>query len=145
MEYTTDEKALLTIPVIVNEKIPVGFAGRTRALPTEEARMEYNNYRDGYDEFTKEIEKAESKEERLEKAAERYDMADTLLNSLWRLIKYNTTEEAFQSILEEQRSWLQERDKQAKNLTELEYQNTMAALTMERCKKLLEYINENLQ
>jgi hypothetical protein len=60
-------------------------------------------------------------------------------------------EYTFQTILEEQRSWLKQRDEQATTnrdsweggtFAEVDYQDTMATVTMERCEKLLEYVKQ---
>jgi uncharacterized protein YecT (DUF1311 family) len=143
--------ALLQTPVIVNEDQQYGIYSYERLSPVEEAETYYNSYKRSYDDLNEKLKEATTTGDMWMYANKSYENADSCLNSLWNLIKYNTDDDTFQTILDEQRSWLKQRDEQATTnrdsweggtFAEVDYQDTMATMTMERCEKLLEYVKQ---
>jgi uncharacterized protein YecT (DUF1311 family) len=145
------DDALLQTPVIVNEDQQCGIYSYERWSPVEEAEINYNSYKASYEYWNEKLTEAITTVDMLMCASQSYEVADDCLNCLWNLIKYNTDEDTFQTILEEQRSWLKQRDEQATSIrdsyeggtfAEVDYQETMATMTMERCETLLEYVKQ---
>jgi uncharacterized protein YecT (DUF1311 family) len=151
VDNSMGDDALLQTPVIVNEDEQYGIYSYERWSPSEEAEINYNTYKESYDYWNEKLTEAYSTGDMVMYATQCYEVADDCLNCLWNLIKYNTDEETFQTILEEQRSWLKQRDEQATTnrdsweggtFANVDYQDTMATMTMERCEKLLEYVKQ---
>lgn len=149
IQYSIGEDDLLTTPVIVNEDQQEGMYSYERLSAAEEAQIGFDAMKSSYDAWMEKYTAAETTTEMRNCADQGYQEADDCLNDLWKLIKYNTDEETFQMILEEELAWLEERDAQAEEskaayedgtLAEVAYLNTMGTLTLERCEELLEYI-----
>jgi uncharacterized protein YecT (DUF1311 family) len=151
VDTSAGDNALLQTPVIVNEDQQYGIYSYERLSPAEEAEINYNSYKQSYDYLNELLTEATTTGDMLIYANKSYENADSCLNCLWNLIKYNTDNDTFQTILEEQRSWLKQRDEQATTnrdsweggtFAEVDYQDTMATMTMERCETLLEYVKQ---
>ena len=85
----------------------------------------------------------------LEDAQKRYEVMDECLNYIWNLIKNDTDENAYQKILEEQRTWIADKEAKAKAASDeygdgsagtAAYYDKSAELTMTRCEELIEYL-----
>ena len=77
-----------------------------------------------------------------------YDISDSCLNEIWNLVKYNTSEEKFNEILNEQRKWIADKEAAGNEIMEnndgssalMDSSQIMAELTMERCEELADYL-----
>jgi uncharacterized protein YecT (DUF1311 family) len=151
VDNSMGDDALLQTPVIVNEDEEYGIYSYERWSPVEEAEANYSTYKQSYDYWNDKLTEATTTGDMWMYANQSYKVADDCLNCLWNLIKYNTDDDTFQTILEEQRSWLKQRDEQATSnrdsweggtFAKVDYQGTMATMTMERCETLLEYVKQ---
>ncbi len=138
----------LTIPVIVNEKMEYGIYSYKRMTPYEEAQSTLNTYQASYDAAEEELKKATLQSRMDDYAMQMYDISDSCLNEIWNLVKYNTSEEKFNEILNEQRKWIADKEAVGNEIMEnnggsaalMDSSQVMAELTMERCKELIEYL-----
>lgn len=138
----------LTIPVIVNEKMEYGIYSYKRMTPYEEAKSTLTTYQASYDAAEEELQKATIQSRMDDYATQMYDISDSCLNEIWNLVKYNTSEEKFNEILNEQRKWIADKEATGNEIMEnndestalMESSQKMAELTMERCKELTEYL-----
>ena len=138
----------LTIPVIVNEKMEYGIYSYKRQTPYEEAKSTLNTYQASYEAAEEELQKATIQSRMDDCAMQMYDISDSCLNEIWNLVKYNTSEEKFNEILDEQRKWIADKEAAGNEILEqnggsaaqMDSTLIMADLTMERCEKLLEYL-----
>ena len=70
------------------------------------------------------------------------------LNQIWHIVKYNSDETEFAQILEEQKSWITEKEAEAEQIraanngssAEMDVNIKLNDLTEERCRELLEYL-----
>jgi uncharacterized protein YecT (DUF1311 family) len=151
IQWSVGEDSVLKSPVIVNKDQDEGMYSYDRLSAAEDAEISYKNYRESYDYWCGKNVDADTTMDMYIYTEKSYEVADECLNYLWNLIKYNTDEETFSNILEEQRAWLKERDEQAEqnrdsweggSFAKVDYLDTMGTMTMERCEKLLEYIEQ---
>lgn len=139
----------LTMPIITDEKNGYGIYSYERPEPLEDALMTYNSYKESYDYYAKLMTEASTTVEMVEYSAQMYELGDTCLNYIWNLIRYNVKEDKYNEILAEQREWIAEKEKKAKeaptqyeggSFAAVDYNDILATLTMERCEELLEYL-----
>ena len=138
----------LTIPVIVNEKMEYGIYSYKRMTPYEEAKSTLTTYQASYDAAEEELKKATTQSRLNDCSIQMYDISDSCLNEIWNLVKYNTSEEKFNEILNEQRKWIADKEAACNEIMEnnggssalMDSSQVMAELTMERCKELIEYL-----
>lgn len=132
----------------VNEK--TGFFSDERASAKEEATMIYSSNKYTYDFYNEAASECSTTLEMEENAKLRFDVADDCLNGLWTIFKYNSTEEAFQKALEEQRAWNEKKEASAEaardeneggSLAPVVYMDTLATMTMDRCLEILNLIS----
>jgi uncharacterized protein YecT (DUF1311 family) len=151
IQWSVGEDTVLTSPVIVNKDQEEGMYSCDRLPVAEDAEISYKNYRESYDYWCGKNADADTTMDMYLYTNKSYEVADECLNYLWNLIRYHTDDAAFRMILDEQRAWLKERDEQAENsrdsweggsFAKVDYLYTMGTMTMERCEKLLEYIEQ---
>lgn len=120
-----------------------------RAAAKEDANMIFSNYKASYDEYGENVANSTTTMDMIINLNMCYECADNCLNDLWIILKYNTDEQTFQKILEEQRAWLKERDELSQaaadsweggSFAEVDALDTKATMTLERCEVLLTYI-----
>lgn len=138
----------LTIPVIVNEKMEYGIYSYKRMTPYEEAKSTLATYQASYDAAEEELKKATIQSRMDDCSIQMYDISDSCLNEIWNLVKYNTSEEKFNEILNEQRKWIADKEAAGNEIMEnndgssalMDSSQIMAELTMERCEELADYL-----
>lgn len=149
LNMANNDETELTMVSIADETNGYGIYSYKRLNPLEDAQMTYNTYKESYDYYNDLLEDANSTLEMNEYSQTMYEFSDECLNYIWNLIKYNTDEEAFEEILEEQRVWISEKEEKIEEIKE-EYHGatlqgptiniTLAQMTMERCEELIEYL-----
>lgn len=138
----------LTIPVIVNEKMEYGIYSYKRMTPYEEAKSTLTTYQASYDAAEEELKKATTQSRLNDCSIQMYDISDSCLNEIWNLVKYNTSEEKFNEILNEQRKWIADKEAAGNEIldqndgssAQMDSSLKMAELTMERCEELADYL-----
>lgn len=149
IRYSNKSDTVLTMIIIVDEENDYGICSYERLSAVDEASMYYNSYKESYDYYTELAQEAYTTMEMVDNAKRRYEIADSLLNILWDIVRYEVEGEEFDNLLNEQREWITEKENQAQaNADEWEggsgasvaYYDTLADMTMERCEELLEYL-----
>lgn len=149
IQYSNKSDTVLTMLIIVDEENGYGICSYERLSAVDEATMYYNTYKESYDYYTELAQEAYTTMEMVDNAKRRYDIADSLLNILWDIVRYEVEGEEYDKLLNEQREWIKEKEEQAQaNADEWEggsgasvaYYDTLADMTMERCEELLEYL-----
>ncbi len=139
----------LTMTVIADEKNGYGIFSVERPEPLEDAQMTYHSYKESYDYYKEKLEKAETTADMVTYTEAMYETSDDCLNYIWNLIRYNTEEAQYQEILAKQREWILEKESKAKeagaeyeggSLSAVNYYDTLAMLTIERCEELIAYL-----
>mgnify|MGYP000758973726 FL=1 len=139
----------LTMVALVNEGQEEGIYSYKKLSPLEDAQTTFESYKSSYEYWTDEIDKAESQSEINDDSQKRYEVMDECLNYIWNLIKNDTDENAYQKILEEQRTWIADKEAKAKAASDeygdgsagtAAYYDKSAELTMTRCEELVEYL-----
>jgi len=139
----------LTMVALVNEGQEEGIYSYKKLSPLEDAQTTFESYKSSYEYWTDEIDKAESQSEINDDSQKRYEVMDECLNYIWNLIKNDTDENAYQKILEEQRTWIADKEAKAKAASDeygdgsagtAAYYDKSAELTMTRCEELIEYL-----
>lgn len=134
---------------LVNVNENQGITSYTRMTPKEDAESTYNTYKESYDYYAGLLSEAATTADMVEATSNQIRVSDECLNDIWRIIKYNTDETTFNKALEEQRQWLKDRDASAERATAehlggsqatVDYNDTYATMTMDRCKELLNYL-----
>lgn len=134
---------------LVNEGQEEGIYSYKKLSPLEDAQTTFESYTSSYEYWTDEIDKAESQSEINDDSQKRYEVMDECLNYIWNLIKNDTDENAYQKILEEQRTWIADKEAKAKAASDeygegsagtAAYYDKSAELTMTRCEELIEYL-----
>lgn len=145
--YLDSKDTELTEMVIVDETNGYGIASYDRMTPLEEAQMTYDNYKASYDYYGDLLSEAGTTVEMVEYTGRMYELSDTCLNEIWRLVRYNVDVTEFDAILEEQRAWITEKEAAAQRALEndgsfaaVDYNDIQATSTMERCGELIEYL-----
>ena len=149
VQWSVGDGPTLDTPIIVNEDQQEGIYSYERLSPAEEAQTIYNSSLESYEQYTKEISAADTQGDMNELSNAQYEVADDCLNQLWDIIKNHTDEATFEPILEEQRQWIKEKEEKAQaaadeceggSLGTFLYSDTLASMTMDRCKELLDII-----
>lgn len=148
ISYNNESETELTMIVIVDEKNEYGIYSYPRPDPLEDARMTFNTYKDSYDYYVDKLSEAETTVEMAEYAETMYENCDSCLNYIWNLVKNNVEEDKFNEILEEQREWIAQKEARAEeiiseggSMAAVDCNQFMAELTMERCEKLIGYLD----
>lgn len=149
LSMANDSDTELTMVALVNEGQEEGIYSYKRMSPLEDAQTTFESYKSSYEYWTDEIDKAESQSEINDDSQKRYEVMDECLNYIWNLIKNDTDENAYQKILEEQRTWIADKEAKAKAASDeygdgsagtAAYYDKSAELTMTRCEELIEYL-----
>jgi len=140
----------LTMIVLVDEKKELAAYSVDRFTPAEDAEMTYNSYKQSFDYCAGKLANdAQTTVDMVAYSGKLYEISDDCLNELWNLIRYNIPEDKYAEILEEQRAWIKEKEEKAKEIADVyaggsmasvDINDTLARLTMERCAKLVEYL-----
>lgn len=138
----------LTMTVIVNEPNEYGIYSYERSTSSEEAQGIYNSLLSYNDELEQQLQSASTQQEMNEITAQMYQNSDDSLNQIWHIVKYNSDETEFAQILEEQKSWITEKEAEAEQIraanngssAEMDVNIKLNDLTEERCRALLEYL-----
>lgn len=139
----------LTRPVIADAATGEAFSSYERQTPYEEAGTLLDLYQSFYDKSEAALQQATTQSDMNACAQKMYENSDDCLNHIWILVKYNTDEDKFAAILEEQRAWIAEKEAAQKSISEewgggsgepLAVYTVLAEMTMERCKVLTEYL-----
>ncbi len=134
---------------LVNVNENQGITSYEKMAPKEDAESNYKTYKESYDYYADQLSEAATTADMVEATSNQIRVSDECLNYIWRIIKYNTDEATFNKALEEQRQWLKDRDASAEKATAehdggsmatVDYNDTYATMTMERCKELLNYL-----
>lgn len=137
----------LAITAIVDETNGYGMYSFDRLEPLEDAQMTLNHYQESYEYYNDKLSEAVTTVDMVECTASMYEISDNCLNEIWNLVRYNVDEDSFDIVLEEQREWIAEKEKKAKEITASD--GSLAAvdrnlfcadMTMERCEELIEYL-----
>lgn len=148
------ESEVLTMYAIVDEKNGYGIYSYDRLPVAEDAVMTFDNYKMSYDYYEQKMATEDMTTVELSMCSkEQSEISDECLNYLWNLVRYQVDEDRFEDILEQQRSWIKERDQEAEaasaefeggTFAPIAYWNAMATKTIERCEELVEILkNEN--
>ena len=140
----------LTMTVIVNEPNEYGIYSYERSTASEEAQGIYNSLLSYNDELEQQLQSASTQQEMNEITAQMYQNSDDSLNQIWHMVKYNSDETEFSQILEEQKSWITEKEAEAEKIraanngssAEMDVNIRLNDLTEERCRVLLEYLKD---
>lgn len=152
INMANQDEEKLTMMVIVDEKNEYGIFSSPRMSAYEEADLNFFSYQASWNYYIEQLTVAETTAEMGENARREYEVSDECMNYLWRIIKYNVSEEKFQEILENQREWLKKRDENADlaakefeggSFEGVAYTSSKATDTVERCEYLLRFIQEN--
>ncbi|MBT9643524.1 DUF1311 domain-containing protein [Roseburia hominis] len=143
----------LTMTVIVNEPNEYGIYSYERSTPSEEAQGIYNSLLSYNDELEQQLQSASTQQEMNEITAQMYQNSDDSLNQIWHIVKYNSDETEFAQILEEQKSWITEKEAEAEKIraanngssAEMDVNIKLNDLTEERCRALLEYLKNYIK
>lgn len=118
----------LTIMLIVNNPNDYGICAVKRLPAKERADMQYKSYKESVDYYDELIASASNAKEKANYEKKQCEIADDLLNELWTIMKYNSSDSEFQERLAKQREWLSKRDESS------------AKETMKRCEEIKGYI-----
>lgn len=72
---------------------------------------------------------------------EKYQLWDTVLNRLWRILKYRLSSEEMKQLTQEQLAWIDQKETAAQNTNSEDGFEIQAAYTKERVSELLMYLN----
>ena len=139
----------LTMTVIVNEPNEYAMYSFDRPAPVDEAQGIYNSLLCYNEELEQELQNATTQQQMDDITAQMFRNSDDSLNRIWHIVKYNSDETEFAQILEEQKSWIIEKEAAAEeiravdgSLAEMDVNIRLNDLTEERCKVLLEYLKD---
>lgn len=148
-DYNQSESEL-TMVVIADEKNELAAASVNRFSPAEDAQMTYSTYKESYDYWEENLtNEAQTTLDMAIYSGKMYEVSDECLNYLWNLIRYNVPEDRYEELLKEQRAWITEKEEKGKevadayeggSLASVDANMILAQLTMERCAKLVEYL-----
>ena len=135
--------------VIVNEPNEYAIYSYDRPAPVEEAQEIYNSLLRYNEELEQELQNATTQQEMDDITAQMFQNSDDSLNRIWHIVKYHSDETEFAQILEEQKSWITEKEATAEqiravdgSLAEMDVNISLNDLTEERCRTLLEYLKD---
>ena len=139
----------LTMTVIVNEPNEYAMYSFDRPAPVDEAQGIYNSLLCYNEELEQELQNATTQQQMDDITAQMFRNSDDSLNRIWHIVKYNSDETEFAQILEEQKSWIIEKEAAAEeiravdgSLAEMDVNIRLNDLTEERCRVLLEYLKD---
>lgn len=147
----TDGESTLTMPVIADAATGEAFYSYDRQSPYKEAKALLESCQYSYEEMQAEIQQATTQGDMNLYAQRMYENNDDCLNQIWTLVKYNTDENEYAAILEEQRAWIAEKEAEEERISAeweggsgepLARYTSLADMTMERCEALVEYLAE---
>lgn len=148
-DYNQSESEL-TMIVIADEKNELAAVSVNRLAPAEDAQMTYNTYKESFDYYADKLtNEAQTTLDMAIYSGKMYELSDDCLNYLWNLIRYNVPKDRYSEILEEQRAWIKEKEEIGKEIADVyaggslagvSVNDALAQFTMERCAKLLEYL-----
>ena len=139
----------LSVISLVNDRSGYGVYSCERFAPLEDAKMTYQTYKDSYDYFNEKLINAMTTMEMVECLSKMYEHSDECLNYIWNLVRYNTKDDVFEDILEEQRAWIKEKEAAAEEsqsmyeggtLAQVDYLSVLADMTIKRCEELIKYL-----
>lgn len=142
-------ESVLSMPVLADPETGNAFYSYERETPYEEAKTLLVLYQSSYEEMEAAAQQATTQGDMNLCAQKMYENNDACLNKIWILVKYNTNEQRFAEILEEQRAWIAEKEAEEERIRTdwdggsgmpLDLYSTLADMTMERCKVLAEYL-----
>ena len=147
--WSEESNTELTEIAMADLKNGIGMFSYDRISPLEDAKMNYNSYKESYDSYSDKAASAMNTAEMVENSSQMYKASDECLNYIWNLIKYNVEEERYKEILAEQREWIKQKEEKGNEIKEsndgslmpVDYNTVMADMTMKRCEKLIEYLN----
>ena len=150
VEVYNQSESELTMFVIANEKEELAAASVSRFTPSEDAQMTYDTCKESFDYWADKLaNEAQTTAEMVEYSGRMYEVSDDCLNELWNLIRYNVSEDRYAELLKEQRAWIKEKEEKAKEAADayaggsfagVSANDMLAQLTIERCAKLVEYL-----
>jgi len=147
-----DDESALSMPMLANVTTEDAFYSYERETPYEEATSLLSSYQNSYDELETLTQQATTQGDMNLLAQKMYENSDTCLNSIWNLVRYNTDEDEFTTILEEQRTWIAQKEAAKESIyaewgggsgEPLAEYSALTEMTMERCKVLTEYLAED--
>lgn len=147
--YANGNEEELTMITIVDDAHGYGIYSYDRLAPLEDAQMTFNTYKESYEYYNEMLSEAGTTAEMVEYTATMYELSDECLNYIWRLIRYNVEEDAYNAILAEQREWIAEKEAAAEeaaseyeggSFAAVSYNNVLATMTIERCEELIGYL-----
>lgn len=150
--WDIDSKEYLEHPVIADQVDELAFSSAERQKPYEEAKQELDVYQSSYDALGEKMQELTSQGDMNLCAGKMYENSDRCLNRIWNLVRYNTDENKFDKILEEQRKWIAEKEAEKQRITndwdggsgkDLDLYTVLADMTMKRCRELVGYLEEN--
>lgn len=139
----------LTAIAIADEANGYGVYSYDRPEPLEDARMTFDSYKESYDYYGDMLSAANMTLDMVEYSGIMYELSDECLNHIWNLIRYHVEKEQYSKILAEQRTWIAEKEAKAEearaeyaggSLAPVNYNMTLASLTMKRCEELIAYL-----
>jgi len=148
-DYNQSESEL-TMIVIADGKNELAAASVERFTPAEDARMTYSSYKESFDYYEEKLtNEAQTTVDMAIYSGKMYEVSDDCLNELWNLIRYNVPEDRYAELLKEQRAWIKEKEGKAQEISDayaggslagVDVNIILAQLTIERCAKLVEYL-----
>ena len=148
-DYNQSESEL-TMIILVNESNQLAAASASRPAPSEDAKRTYVTYKESFDYWEGKLtNEAQTTLDMVMYSGKMYEVSDECLNYLWNLIRYNVSEDRYEELLKEQRAWITEKEAKGNeaadayeggSLAKVDVNIILAQLTIERCVKLLEYL-----
>lgn len=146
-DYNKSESELTGI-VIVNEEEGLAAVSVNRFTPAEDAQTTYDSYMQSFEYWADKLaNEAQTTLDMTIYSEKMYEAGDDCLNELWKLIRYNVPEDRYAELLKEQQAWITEKEEKGKkaaevggSLAKVDANMILAQLTMERCAKLVEYL-----
>ncbi len=147
LSFANNNESELTMICIENVDELYGIYSYKRVEPLEDAQMNYNAYHNSYEYYNEQLKNTTAQMEMTILSERQYEIADDCLNYIWDLIKYNTEDAEFQTILTEQRKWIADKNQKESELLALggsaapmDSNEVLADMTMERCEQLIHYL-----
>lgn len=147
-DYNQSETEL-TMPIIVDEENGYAMYSYERLSAAEDAKSTLAIYQESFDYYWQLVSEGSTTMEWLEYTGRLCELSDECLNYLWNLIRYNVEEVRYREILTEQRAWIKEKEAAAAaardaweggSFAPVDYNDTLATMTIERCRVLVEYL-----
>ncbi len=149
MDFGAEEQeTTISNPVLVCEEAGSGYRSYESSA-VETAENDYTSYQYSYDYYIEAASDASDLGEKLSFATSNARLMNELLNRLWTIYKHSTDSTSFQETLEEQKSWVSDKEAKIKDLEEasssaeegqIAAAQADADLTYARCAELVELI-----